>query len=279
MAMRTETGWLLDEDAPGPRKPLYLRGGPGMRVDADGPALRVRRPARAAQWFPLARVARVVSSGAVVWDCEALLLCADTGTPVVFLRRDGSVRGYFFGSDRRSRDLHDLLYTRLRARLTRPGGMERYRAWRDAMTRAAVQALGMQLGQRLDREAPHRVRQALAETRRRYAGAGPAALIEGRLRGLLAALSVEALAEAGLDAARWSTLNFGIDLVDDLAELLGWALDAPVLAALEARWRGEAGAPNLVEEGSLLSLFERHAPELRRLGLEGLHQLRQWLEG
>ena len=39
--MRIESGWLLDEDAPGPRKPLYLRGGPGMRVDADGPALRV----------------------------------------------------------------------------------------------------------------------------------------------------------------------------------------------------------------------------------------------
>lgn len=276
--MRTETGWLLDEDAPGPRKPLYLRGGPGMRVDADGPALRVRRPARAAQWFPLARVARVVSSGAVEWDCEALLACAEAGTPVVFLQRDGSVRGYLFGGDVRSRDPHDLLYTRLRARLTRPGGMARYGTWRDAMTRAAVRALAAQLGGRLDHEAPCRVRQKLAETRRRYAGAGPAALIEGRLRGWLAALSAELLAEVGLDAARWPKLDFGMDLAGDLAELLGWALEFPVLTALEARLRGEPGAPNLVEEGQLLDLFERHAPDLRRLGLDGLHDLRQRLE-
>lgn len=276
--MRIETGWLLDEDAPGPRKPLYLRGGPGMRVDADGPALRVRRPARAAQWFPLARVARVVSSGAVAWDCEALLACAEAGTPVVFLQRDGSVRGYLFGGDARSRDPHDLLYTRLRARLTRPGGMARYGDWREAMTRAAIRALGAQLGRRLDGEAPHRLRQALVETRRRYAGAGPAALIEGRLRGWLAALSAELLAEVGLDAARWSKLDFGIDLAGDLGELLGWALEAPVLAALEDRLRGEPGTPSLVEEGQLLGLFERHVPDLRRLGLDGLHHLRQWLE-
>lgn len=276
--MRSETGWLLDETAPGPRKPLYLRGGPGMRVEADGPALRVRRPARAAQWFPLTRLARVVSSGAVQWDCEALLLCAETGTPVVFLQRDGSVRGYLFGGAARSRDPHDLLYTRLRARLSRPDGMARYGEWRNAMTRAAIRALGAQLGRRLDDEPPHRLRQALAETRRRYAGAGPAALIEGRLRGLLSGLSAELLAEVGLDATRWTKLDFGVDLAADLAGLLGWALETPVRVALEARLRGEPGALNLIEEGQLIGLFEQHVPELRRLGLDGLHHLRQWLE-
>lgn len=276
--MRAETGWLLDEDAPGPRKPLYLRGTPGLRVDADGPALRVRRPARAAVLFPLARLARVVSSGAVPWDGETLLACAGAGVPVVFLQRDGAVRGYLFGGNGRSRDPHDLLYTRLRARLTRPGGMARYGAWRVAMTRAAVRALGVQLGQRLDGETPHRLRQALAETRRRYAGPGPAALIEGRLRGWLAGLSAELLAEVGLDAARWSRLEFEFDVLGDLAELLGWALEAPVLAALEERFRGEPEAPNPVEEQPLLALFEQHVPDLRRLGLDLLHQLRQGLE-
>ena len=273
-----DPSWILDEERAEVRKPLYLKGKAGTRVEVDGPALRVRQPERAVQWFPLARVARVVSSGAVAWGCEALLLCAESGTPVVFLQRDGSVRGYFFGGDARSRDPHDLLYTRLRARLIRPGGMARYGAWRERMTRAAVRALGAQLGQRLDDEAPHRLRQALTETRRRYAGPGPAALIEGRLRGWLAALSAELLAEVGLDGARWSKLDFGLDLAGDLAELLGWALEAPVLAALEARFRGEPDAPNLVEEGRLLGLFERHAPDLRRLGLDGLHHLRQWLE-
>ncbi len=275
--MRAEPVWRLDEDTPGPRKPLYLRGGPGLRVELDGPALRLRRPAKAVVWYPLARLARVVSSGMVAWEVEALLACAGAGVPVVFLRRDGSVRAYLSGDGARSRDPHDLLYTRLRARLARPGGMRRYGDWRRAMTGAALRALGAQLGQRLDGEEPHRVRQALAQTRRRYAGAGPCALIEGRLHGLRAALSAELLAEVGLDAARWAKLEEGPDLAGGLAELLGWALEAPLLAVLEQRFRGEP-APNLLDEAQLIGWFEARAVDLRRLGLDALHQLRQWLE-
>ena len=275
--MRTEALWRLDEDAPGPRKPLYLRGGPGLRVDADGPALRLRRPARAVVWYPLARLARVVSSGMVDWEVEALLACAGAGVPVVFLRRDGSVRAYLSGGGARSRDPHDLLYTRLRARLSRPGGMRRYGDWRRAMTGAALRALGVQLGQRLDGEDPRRLRQALTQTRQRYAGAGPRALIDGRLHGLRAGLSAELLAEAGLDAARWAKLEAGPDLAGDLAELLGWALEAPLLAVLEQRFRGDT-APNLLDEAQLIGWFETRAADLRRLGLDALHQLRHWLE-
>ncbi|MEH6873605.1 MAG: hypothetical protein V7849_04245 [Candidatus Competibacter sp.] len=275
--MHAEPVWRLDEDAPGPRKPLYLRGGPGMRIDADGPALRLRRPAKAAVWYPLARLARVVSSGMVAWEAEALLACAEAGVPVVFLRRDGSVRAYLSGGGARLRDPHDLLYTRLRARLNRPGGMRRYGDWRRAMTGAALRALGAQLGQRLDGEVPRRLRQALAQTRRRYVGAGPVALIDDRLHGLRAGLSAELLAEAGLDAARWAKLEEGPDLAGDLADLLGWALEAPLLAAVERRFRGEP-APDLLDEAQLIGWFEVHAADLRRLGLDALHQLRQWLE-
>ena len=51
-----------------------------------------------------------------------------------------------------------------------------------------------------------------------------------------------------------------------------------MLAALEARLRNEPGTLNLVEEGPLIGLFERRGADLRRLGLDSLHQLRQWLE-
>lgn len=274
--MATETDWLLDEDAPGPRKPLYVRGGPGLRVEVDGPALRVRRPARAVMLFPLARLARVVSSGMVDWSCEALLACAGAGVPVVFLHRDGSVRGYLFGGDSRCRDPHDLLYTRLRARLTRPGGMQRYGEWREVMTRAAVRALSRQLEQQPEERDPTRMRDRLAETLRRYAGPGPAMVIEGQLRGLLAGLSAELLVEVGLDARRWSKLDFAFDLAGDLAELLGWAMKMPVLAALAKR--GEPDALDLSTERDLIAVFERCVPDLRRLGLDALHQLRQRLE-
>ena len=274
--MATETGWLVDEDAPGPRKPLYLKGGPGLRVEMDGPALRVRRPAQAALLFPLARLARVISSGLVDWPCEALLACAGAGVPVVFLQRDGSVRGYLFGGDSRCRDPHDLLYTRLRARLTRPGGMQRYGEWRETMNRAAVRALSRQLGQQPEEGDPGRMRQRLTETRQRYAGPGPAIVIEGRLRGLLAGLSAELLAEVGLDARRWPKLEFSFDLAGDLAELLGWAMETPVLAALARR--KEPDALDLSTERDLITVFERSVTDLRRLGLDALHLLRQKLE-
>lgn len=275
--MRIDAVWYLDEDAPGPRKPLYLRGDPGLRVDMDGPALRLRRPAKAVVWYPLARLARVVSSGMVAWDGEVLLACAEAGVPVVFLRRDGSVRAYLAGSGMRSRDPHALLYSRLRARLSRPGGMTRYGDWRMAMTHAAIRALGAQWGESLEDEPPHRLWHALAVTRRRYAGAGPCTLIEGRLYGLLAGLSAELLMEAGLDAARRSQLADGPDLAKDLADLLAWALAAPLLAVMERRFRGES-APDLLDEAQLIAWFESYVMDLRRLGLDALYQLRQWLE-
>ncbi len=274
--MTIETGWLVDDDAPGPRKPLYLKGGPGLQVELDGPALRVRRPAQATLLFPLTRLARVISSGQVDWPCEALLACAGAGVPVVFLCRDGSVRGYLFGGDRRCRDPHDLLYTRLRARLTRPSGMQRYGEWREAMNRAAVRALSRQLEQQPEEHDPGRMRRRLTEIWRRYAGPGPAWLIEGRLRGLLTGLSTELLAEVGLDARRWPKLEFSFDLAGDLAELLRWAVETPVLAALARR--GEPDALDLSTERDLITVFERSMVDLRRLGLDALHLLRQKLE-
>jgi hypothetical protein len=103
----------------------------------------------------------------------------------------------------------------------------------DVMTGAAVRALSRQLGQQPAERDPVRMRQRLAETRQRYAGPGPALLIEGRLRGLLTGLSVELLAEVGLDARRWPKLEFSFDLAGDLAELLRWAIETPVWR----RWR------------------------------------------
>lgn len=276
--MLGEIGYRWEGEATGPRKPLYLRGCPGIQVDADGPALRVRQPMKAALLFPLERLVRVVSSGAVQWEGEALLACAEAAVPVVFLQRDGAVRAYLFGRNSRSRDPHDLLYTRLRARLTRPNGMKRYDQWRRMTTEAAVGVLLRQWGRRFNERHPGRLRQALAADRARYAGPGPAELIRARLHGLLAALSAELLAEVGLDAWRWTKLDFPFDLVGDLADLLGWAMETPVLKVLEAQDQGKANAPYLADEAQLAALFERYVPDLRRVGLDALRQLRQTLE-
>ena len=82
----------------------------------------------------------------------------------------------------------------------------------------------------------------------------------------------------GLDAWRWTKLDFPFDLVGDLAKVLHWALEMPVLKVLEAYSQGKPDAPYLAEEAQLTALFERYVPDLRRVGLDALRQLRQLLE-
>lgn len=275
--MSVKTGWRWDESARGPRKPLYLQGGLALRVSLDGPALVVRQPVKAAMLYPLARLARVISRGAVDWDHLALLGCAEAGVPVVFLHRDGAVRAYWFGGRRLARDPHDLLYTRLRARLSRPGGMARYEAWRRGKTQAAERALRQRLGLSLTDGSLTPLPCLTTHLWRQFVEERERALLERRLRGLLAGLSAQVLAEAGLDAARWCKLNFQWDLIGDLAELLSWELVEPVLAALQKRCVSETG-PNLNDEAQLTAWFEAHTLDLWRLGRQWLHHLRQWLE-
>ncbi|MBK8168506.1 MAG: hypothetical protein IPK64_21355 [bacterium] len=243
----------------GPRKPLYLRGETALQVTLDGPALAVRRPEKALVLYPLVRLVRVISQGPVDWRCEALLGCAGAGVPVVFLRGDGAVRAYLFGGRALGCDPRDSLYTRLRARLARPGGMASYRAWRDTMTHVALRALQNRLG-----EVPTdkgRVGGSALEYAAfwcRVAGADERDLIQRQLRGLLAGLSAQLLAEAGLDAPRWCKLEVAFDLNGDLAALLGWALVEPVFSALRDRAAGDP-VSDLGDQRRLIALFERHA--------------------
>ncbi|MGB2973734.1 MAG: hypothetical protein WBD29_15400, partial [Candidatus Competibacter sp.] len=169
--------------------------------------MAVRRPQQATVFYPLVRLARVISQGPVDWHCEALLGCAEAGVPVVFLRGDGAVRAYAFGGRRLGRDPHDLLYTRLRARLARPGGMARYGAWRDAMMQVALRVLHRRLGDALTDCRADGPALGFAAIWSGVAGAQECASIERRLHGLLAGLSAQLLAEAGLDAARWCKLD------------------------------------------------------------------------
>ena len=267
--MNAEYHGLLDEHAEGLRKPLYLQGQSGLVVELDERALRIRQPERAATFYPLARLARVLSKGEVRWSCEALLGCADAGVPVVFMDRDGGVRGYLFGPS----SGEDALYRCLRACLRRSGGRNRYASWRCAMADHARRTLEAQL---------------------RQAGAGPDSVLAGcggtpvgrgmagavlddatlrRLRGLLAGLSAQLLAEAGLSAEQLADLE-PLNLVDDLADLLGWALVEPVLAAA----RLADLEPDQRDGRALTALVEARRNEVFRFGRLLLDRLRQWLE-
>lgn len=268
--MRAEFHGLLDEHAEGLRKPLYLQGQNGLTVELDGPALRIRQPDRAAMLYPLARLARVLSKGEVHWTCAALLACAEAGVPVAFLDGNGGVRGYLFGPS--SGD--DTLYLRLRASLRRSDGLSRYADWRRAMTDHARRALEQQLRQADVGLIPGLAWRGLTPVGPRAVGAAPDRVVLGRLRGPLAGMSAQLLVEAGLNAARLADLE-PLNLVDDLAELLGWALAEPVLTAARRRAEPESAGR---DERDWVALVEGRRDEVFRFGRLLLGRLRQWLE-
>lgn len=268
--MKAEFHGLLDEHAEGLRKPLYLQGRSELAVDLDGRALRITQPERAAMLYPLARLARVLSKGEVRWSCEALLACAEVGVPVVFLNRDGDVRAYLFGAS----SGESVLYGRLRACLRRSDGLNRYASWRRAMVDHARQALEWQLQQAGVCPEPVLAWRGVMPVRRGMVVAVLARAVVRRLRGLLAGLSAQLLAEAGLNAEQLADLE-PLTLVDDLAELLSWALAEPVLVAT---WHRAGPGPDGHDEQTLMVLVEARRDEVFRFGRLLLGRLRQWLE-
>lgn len=267
--MKAEFHGLLEEHTEGLRKPLYLQGRQGLAVDLDGPALRIEQPERAVTFYPLARLARVLSKGEVRWAYEALLACADAGVPVVFMDGEGGVRGYFFGRSASKDDLYRCLQSSLR----RSDGLYRYRHWRTMMTVHAQHALRRQLQQAgIDPDLVF-VTQPMATIEKTAAYKATAIQLNTRLFGLLAGLSAQLWVEAGLNAKRWVDLE-PLPLVDDLAGLLGWALVEPLLLTSSTRfqsgldWRDERG---------LTALVEGRRDELLQFGRLLLDQLRQWL--
>lgn len=267
--MMPEFHGLLDEHAEGLRKPLYLQGQSGLAVELDGRSLRVSQTERAAMLYPLVRLARVLSKGEVRWSCEALLACAVASVPVVFLDREGSVRGYLFGPSSGG----DILYPCLRAGIRRSNGWGRYADWRRTMKIHARRALELQL-----RRAHVVQGRVLAWLGWRPIGQGMVngildAQVMRRLHGVLTGFSAQLLLEAGLDAERLDILE-PLPLVDDLAELLEWVLAESLLTAMQCE-----GEPEFVsDERALVALVESQRNEVCRFGRLLLGYLQHWMD-
>lgn len=262
--------WLMDR-VDGDRRAFYVSGAETM-VTLDGPALRVVRPEQAPVFCPLARIGRVVSRGAVVWDAAALMACARAGIPVIFQLPDSVMCGYLFGWS----PTDDALYRCLREQLKKPEGARRYAEWRRVMMERAQSVLGRQLPELAKGNVQER-RDRLQQLRRREISAAQDEVLAGRLRALVGALAAELLMEAGIDALRLSRL--GKFLLGDLVELLGCALEWPVLKVLQARDQEGASGPDLNEDIELVRFFEGQSGDLRRMGRVVLEQLQKSLEG
>jgi len=91
-------------------KPLYIESA-DARVRLDGPALRVEASLRAAQWFPLNRLSRVITNHRSEWSTDALLACAQQRIAVCFVATE-TVR-FFEQRSARSERLAQGLINRL----------------------------------------------------------------------------------------------------------------------------------------------------------------------
>jgi hypothetical protein len=109
-------------------KALYLDGTRGIDVKLDGPALRVRRPGRSDGQYPLQRISRIITLGAVRWSADAIDACLSEQKPVAVLEGHGRFVRVLF---RPSIPTYGLL-RRFGALMDVPRFLARYERWLEA---------------------------------------------------------------------------------------------------------------------------------------------------
>jgi hypothetical protein len=252
-------------------KSLYLEGG-DTKVRLDGPALKVLTPTRAAGWFPLRRVSRVVSARQVDWALDALLACTGAGITVQFVDNDGTTVARCLGP-------HPMdpvaIESRLELLWQYEDGISRYEDWRRAMERMAVRSVLRRAG--LVPALPPRpreLRQCFFRAAREAGQSESYRYIGALARSALSSLVGQHWMDVGVDVEECAI--HGVDLVADCTAILFWDLELPRAAWLEERlakgWGGEV--PTRRE---IFTFFEQRQPRLKRL-LRGLtRRFHHWL--
>jgi len=249
---------------PGPgARALYLGSREHKRVSCTDAALVVTNAKAQVTRYPVARVARVVSSAEVVdWSGAALALCLRAGIGITWLDARGQAIGSAYAQNRGSADMA----TTLELWLEHPDGLQRYHNW--------LRARRMDTLVRWGNENANTVTPQLWETtKRQYVYAAHYTVhLPAALRELCLAYVAAQLNSHGQPPQLWGPQLEAINLDHDLCELL-WAemnLGTGTLA-------DEANTPATTTE-----LFERwsarnagaltlHPLHLQRTALKALH--------
>lgn len=231
---------------------LYLDAARPWQVALDdGPALRVSAPGRARSFYPLARLARVISPSHAQWSTPALVACLRAGVPVLFHDAAGDTLGWCFGPRKRETTLASLL----REALDQPQWAALIDTWLEAAHRREMMAALRAMNTVSVLVEPAAVRAHLCNLHRLRVGRP--------VRGWLVALqrAADALAAQRLhglvgDPALIGFAREGLHLARTFGELLEWRLHGIVHAT-----------PPLALAQSVPSRFaaqaiERHAAEL-----------------
>jgi len=245
-------------------KTLYMDGPRLRRVLRDGPALRVLAPACADRLYPFARIQRVIVSGYVSWDTDALLACAEHGVPVHFVGRDGTLRARVSNSGGPGLHLTDLADS-LKGLCLRHRGLQAYQGWMDGVANYARQRIAYELG--WGSTDPQRLRRLLTEQGRRYARTSEIRRLDRQLYGLVTVQLDGLLRELGVDPEAAWLMDLGLSPVRDFTNILIWDLELPKLGMLKRAWtraRRHGRARASLQWADAVRLFEIQLEALSR---------------
>lgn len=208
------------------RRPLYLIAHQPMDVTYRAPALTIAVPGCADAFYPLPRISRILSRGAVAWSGDALAGCLDHGVPVLLMADDGRLRGVLTPHRHPPADLSLHLASATLA----PEWPERYGNWCLSQERRVINRLAAALDWRLSDCRPGVVQRRLHLALHRHWRRPPQTLLGGPMAGLRATVA-ENLAQVGIDAGLATGGWGGIGLADDLVRLAAWPLRGRLLAS------------------------------------------------
>lgn len=249
---------------PGPgARALYLSGRGHKRVACTDEALVVTNERAQVMRFPVARVARVVSSADVIdWSGPALALCMKAGIGITWLDARGQVVGSLYAQPRSTASLATVL----ELWSERPDGAELYQHW--------LRARRMNTLVRWREEHAAAITpQQWESTKRDYVYAGQYTVhLPETLRGLCLAYVAAQLNSHGLTPQLWGPRLENFELDDDLCNLL-WAEMNLCAGTLAEKADDTATVTQLFERWSArnASSLTLHVLHLHRTALKAMH--------
>lgn len=249
---------------PGPgARALYLGSREHKRVTCTDEALVVTNARAQVMRYPVARVARVVSSADVVdWSGAALALCMRAGIGITWLDTRGEALGSIYAQRRNTASLATVL--ELWAQ--RADGVALYQNWLRARRMDIVVRWGEAQSSRV-------TPQKWEATKREYVyGCQFAVHLGAPLRDLCLAYVAAQLNSHGLTPQLWGPRLEGMDLDEDLCQLL-WAEMNLTTGALADQSTEPATATELFERWSArnASALTLHLVHLHRTALKAMH--------
>jgi hypothetical protein len=260
--LKTKSQSCAIKPGPGARA-LYLGSREHKRVSCTAEALVVTNARAQVMRYPVARVARVVSSADVVdWSGPALALCMRAGIGITWLDTRGQAIGSIYAQKRTTASLATVL----ELWSERADGVQLYQNWLRARRMDTVVRWGQAQSERI-------TPQQWEATKRAYVYGGEFTVhLPPCLRDLCLAYVAAQLNSHGLIPQLWGPRVEGMDLDEDLCQLL-WAEMNLGTGALADAVDEAATATELFERWSArnASALTLHLVHLHRTALKAMH--------